>query len=71
MVDLEALQNNIPIWEKANLTIEEASMYSNIGICKLRELSSSPKCPFVLHVGKKKLIKRKLFEKYIEETRFI
>ena len=28
----------IPIWEKANLTLEEAAAYSGIGIGKLREL---------------------------------
>lgn len=57
--------NTIPVWEKLNLTIEEASKYSNIGICKLHELARKPNCPFVLYVGKKKLIKRKEFEKYL------
>lgn len=59
--------NNIPIWEKMNLTIEEASIYSNIGINKIREISNEPQCPFVLYVGRKKLIKRKEFEKYISK----
>lgn len=26
----------IPVWEKANLTLEEAAAYSNIGINRLR-----------------------------------
>lgn len=55
----------VPVWEKANLTIEEAAEYSNIGICKLHEMAKMPNCPFVLYVGKKKLIKRKEFEKYL------
>ena len=55
----------VPIWEKANLTIEEAAEYSNIGICKLNELARNPRCPFVLYVGRKKLIKRKEFEKFL------
>lgn len=59
--------NNIPIWEKMNLTIEEAAMYSNIGINKIREITNSPQCPFVLYVGRKRLIKRKEFEKYINK----
>lgn len=59
--------NNIPIWEKMNLTIEEAAMYSNIGINKMREITNSPQCPFVLYVGRKRLIKRKEFEKYINK----
>lgn len=56
----------VPIWEKTNLTIEEAAEYSNIGICKLNELSKDPRCPFVLYVGRKKLIKRKEFEKFLD-----
>ena len=27
----------VPIWEKTNLTLEEAAAYSGIGINKLRE----------------------------------
>nr|WP_294850665.1 excisionase [uncultured Gemmiger sp.] len=29
----------VPVWEKQNLTIEEAVTYSNIGQKKLRQLS--------------------------------
>lgn len=60
--------NGIPIWEKMNLTVEEAAEYSNIGIHKIYELANEPSCPFVLYVGKKRVIKRKEFEKYIEKT---
>ena len=60
--------NKIPIWEKANLTIEEAAEYSNIGIHKLYELTNEPSCPFVLYIGKKRVIKRKEFEKYLEKV---
>lgn len=56
---------SIPIWEKANLTLEEAAAYSGIGINKLRTLSDSDECKFVLWVGSKRLIKRKLFDSYI------
>lgn len=59
---------NIPIWEKLALTIDEAAEYSNIGICKLNEITKQPNCPFVLYVGRKKLIKRKEFEKYINSV---
>ena len=31
------------------------------------KLSNDENCPFVLWVGSKRLIKRKLFDKYIEE----
>ena len=30
---------NVPIWEKANLTLEEAAAFTNIGINKLRQLT--------------------------------
>lgn len=29
----------VPIWEKSNLSLEEAAAYSGIGINKLRELT--------------------------------
>lgn len=57
----------VPIWEKSNLTLEEASAYSGIGISKLREISNNKNCEFVLWVGNKRLIKRRLFDKYIEQ----
>ena len=59
--------DKVPIKDKLNLTIEEAAEYSNIGICKIKELAKQPMCPFVLYVGRKKLIKRKEFENYISK----
>ena len=56
----------VPIWEKSNLTLEEAAAYSGIGINKLRDLTNVEQCDFVLWVGNKRLIKRRLFDKYIE-----
>ena len=46
---------NVPIFQKQNLTIEEAAVYSNIGQHKLRELTADERCPFVLWVGNKGL----------------
>lgn len=57
----------VPIWEKANLTLEEAAAYFNIGINKLRELTNDDRCKFVLWCGSKRLIKRLVFEKYLAE----
>lgn len=57
----------VPIWEKSNLTLEEATAYSGIGINKLRDLTSEQNCQFVLWVGSKRLIKRRLFDKFIEQ----
>ncbi len=50
------------------LTKEEAAAYSHVGINKLEELLKIPNCPFVLYVGKKKLIKRREFEKFLAEN---
>lgn len=56
----------VPIWEKSNLTVEEAAAYSGIGVNKIKEISNDDNCSFVLWVGKKRLIKRRIFDKYIE-----
>lgn len=65
------MENQIPIPQKINLTINEAAAYSNIGINKINSMLRTPNCPFVLYVGNKKLVKRKEFEKYISETLFL
>lgn len=59
------MKYEVPIWEKSNLTLNEASAYSGIGVNKLRELTNDDNCPFVLWLGSKRLIKRKLFDDYI------
>lgn len=59
---------NVPIWQKLNLSIEEAAAYSNIGINKLYDMTNDPRCPFVLYIGRKRIIKRKAFESFIEKT---
>lgn len=58
----------VPIQCKVALTIKEAAEYFNIGINKLECLLRSPRCSFVLYVGKKKLVKRKEFEKFISDN---
>ena len=57
----------VPIWEKSNLMLEEAAAYSGIGINKLRDITNGEHCKLVLWVGSKRLIKRKLLDKYLEE----
>lgn len=65
---IDKMKQNIPVWEKITMTVEEAAEYSSIGINKIRELSSDPRCNFVIYIGKKRLIKRKEFEKFIAEN---
>ena len=59
--------NEVPIWEKSNLTLEEAAAYSGIGINKLRLLTDDWDCEFILWLGTKRLIKRRKFDEYIEK----
>ena len=58
----------LPVWQKMNLTLDEASEYTGIGKTKLRELSDKEDCPFVLWNGAKHLFKRKKLEEYLEKT---
>ena len=44
-------KEQVPIYQKQNLTIEEAAEYSNIGINRLSILMKRPDCDFVLYVG--------------------
>lgn len=62
------MKKEVPIWQKQNLTIEEAAAYSNIGINKIDSLVSMPGCNFVLRIGRKRLIKRKRFEDFINNS---
>ncbi|MBR2421573.1 MAG: excisionase family DNA-binding protein [Oscillospiraceae bacterium] len=62
------MKHEVPIWEKSNLTLEEAAAYSGIGINKLREITNERGCNFVLFIGTKRLIKRRLLDAYIEKT---
>ena len=58
----------VPIWEKSNLTLNEAAAYSGIGKNKLRELSDESSCRFVLWNGNKRLIKRRELDKFTDES---
>ena len=58
----------VPIWEKSNLTLEEAAAYSGIGINKLRKLTENESCQFVLWIGSKRLIKRKRLDEYVDRA---
>ena len=58
----------VPIWEKTNLSLEEAAAYTGIGICKLRELSNNEFCDYVLWIGNKRLLKRKKLDEFLEKS---
>ena len=58
---------SVPVWEKMNLTIEEAAALFGIGQNKLRELVKEQNT-YTLDIGTKKMIKRKQFEKFLENV---
>ena len=62
---------NIQIKDKINLSVKEASAYSGIGETKIRKLLHEKGCPFLLKIGNKNLVKRKEFEKYIDNKHFL
>lgn len=65
----EREQKSVLINEKYNLTIKEAVEYFNIGEKSIRKIvADNPTAEYLLMVGNKVLIKRKLFEQFIDET---
>ena len=62
------MRKEVPIWEKSNLTLEEAAVYSGIGINKLRKMTDREDCTFVLWIGTKRLIKRRKLDEYVEKA---
>ena len=64
-------KQQVQISEKFNLTIDEASQYFNIGRDKLYAIVKENGCKFVLYNGRNILIKRKQFEKFLEQNTYI
>lgn len=58
----------VPVWKKSFLTLEEAAAYTNINITKIKELSDSEVCDFVLWNGTRRLLKRKKLEEFLENS---
>jgi hypothetical protein len=65
-------QITIPFWEQYTMTIKEASQYFGIGETKLRSIiGEEPTADFILWNGNRALIKRKVFEDYIDKSEAI
>lgn len=62
------MKETVPIKDKLNLTIEEAAAYSGISERVLRDRLAEGNYNFILKNGTKTLIKRRLFEKYLESV---
>ncbi|MCU6720212.1 excisionase [Porcipelethomonas ammoniilytica] len=68
MADTNTTKPYVPVWEKYALTIYEAAEYFGIGEHRLRTLvRENRQADFVLWIGVKVEIKRKLFEKFLNE----
>lgn len=66
MEDKNTTKPYVPVWEKYALTIYEAAEYFGIGEHRLRTLvKENRQADFVLWIGVKVEIKRKLFEKFL------
>lgn len=56
----------VKLSEKLLLNVNEASNYSGIGVSKIRELFNTSCSEFIILNGNKKMIKRKMFEEWLE-----
>lgn len=61
----------IPIYQKITLTLEETSALTHIGRDKIKELMENKDCNFYLKVGTKTLIKREMFIDYLNKKTVI
>ena len=62
----------IPYWEKYMLTLREAAEYFHIGEKKLRQIvDDNLDANFLLESGNRIMIKRKLFEEYLDRASVI
>lgn len=62
------VNSNIPLDQKALLTLKEASVYTGIGINKLRDMSNERNCDYVLFVGRKRMFKREALLRFLEQS---
>ena len=64
--------NEIPDWEKYMLTLREAAEYFHIGEKKMRQIvDDNLDANFLLESGNRIMIKRKLFEEYLDKASVI
>lgn len=62
----------IPYWEKYMLTLREAAEYFHIDEKKMRQIvDENMDAKFLLENGNRIMIKRKLFEEYLDKANVI
>lgn len=64
--------NEINYWEKYTLTIREAAEYFHIGEKRMRQIvDENPRADFIIMNGNRAMIKRKNFERFIDESSYL
>lgn len=64
--------NEMPYWEKYMLTLREAAEYFHIGEKKMRQIvEENMGAKFLLESGNRIMIKRKLFEQFLDNSAVI
>ena len=66
-IETAVKENDVPIWEKKCLTLEEAAAYSGIGRNKISELSQQKNCPFAIWLGGKLYIIREKLDDFTDK----
>ena len=65
-------RNQIPLWERYTMTVEEAAIYFHVGQNKLRRIiQDNPDADYLIWNGNRPQIKRIMFEKYIDRLNLI
>ena len=63
--------NEVPMWKKFLLTVKEASLYFNIGENKMHRIVNDyldSEYKFVVQNGGRNMIKRQMFEEFLNQT---
>lgn len=64
--------NEIPYWEKYMLTLRQAAEYFHVGEKKMRQIvDDNMDANFLLESGNRIMIKRKLFEEFLDRASVI
>ena len=59
----------VPVWRKYSLSIQEAARFYGIGEKRLRQIAVDHRsADFILEIGSHIRIKRKQFERFLDET---
>ena len=69
---MKETDKQVPIWNKYALSVPEAAEYFHIGRARIREMiQDDPDADFILENGTHVLIKRRIFEEYLDRRNVI